>query len=49
MPAPPCAYARRVPIPKVDRDRPPTRLKRMLTPFALSKPGVPVLRMTLAA
>ena len=37
--APPCAYARRVPIPKVDPDRPPTRMRRLLTPFALSKPG----------
>ena len=32
-------YARRVPIPTVDPDRPPTRLKRLLTPFALSRPG----------
>lgn len=39
MPAPPYAYARRVPIPRVDPDRPPTRLKRLLMPFALSKPG----------
>ena len=38
-PAPLCAYARRVPIPKVDPDRPPTRVKRLLMPFALSKPG----------
>jgi deazaflavin-dependent oxidoreductase (nitroreductase family) len=28
-----------VPIPKVDPDRPPTRVRRLLTPFALSKPG----------
>jgi deazaflavin-dependent oxidoreductase (nitroreductase family) len=28
-----------VPIPRVDPDTPPTRLKRLLTPFALSKPG----------
>ena len=40
MPAPLCAYARRVPIPKVDPDRPPTRVKRLLMPFALSKPGL---------
>jgi deazaflavin-dependent oxidoreductase (nitroreductase family) len=40
MPAPQCTYARRVPIPKVDPGRPPTRLKRMLMPFALSKPGL---------
>jgi deazaflavin-dependent oxidoreductase (nitroreductase family) len=29
-----------VPIPKVDPDRPPTRVKRLLLPFALSKPGL---------
>jgi deazaflavin-dependent oxidoreductase (nitroreductase family) len=29
-----------VPIPKVDPDRPPTRIKRLLMPFALSKPGL---------
>jgi deazaflavin-dependent oxidoreductase (nitroreductase family) len=40
MPALPCAYASRVPIPQVDPGRPPTRLKRMLIPFALSKPGL---------
>jgi len=40
MPAPPCAYARRVPIPRVDPDAPPTRLKRALMPFALSKAGL---------
>ena len=28
-----------MPIPKVDPDRPPTRIRRLLTPFALSKPG----------
>jgi deazaflavin-dependent oxidoreductase (nitroreductase family) len=39
MPAPPSAYASRVPIPRVDPDRPPTRTKRLLTPFALSKAG----------
>ena len=40
MSAPLCAYARRVPIPKVDPDLPPTRIKRLLMPFALSKPGL---------
>ena len=39
MPARSCAYASRVPIPPVHPDRPPTRLKRLLTPFALSKAG----------
>jgi deazaflavin-dependent oxidoreductase (nitroreductase family) len=29
-----------VPIPRVDPDRPPSRIKRLLTPFALSKPGL---------
>jgi deazaflavin-dependent oxidoreductase (nitroreductase family) len=29
-----------VAIPRVDPGRPPTRLKRMLMPFALSKPGL---------
>ena len=29
-----------MPIPKVDPDRPPTRVKRLLMPFALSKPGL---------
>jgi deazaflavin-dependent oxidoreductase (nitroreductase family) len=28
-----------VPIPRVDPNEPPTRLKKMLMPFALSKPG----------
>jgi deazaflavin-dependent oxidoreductase (nitroreductase family) len=28
-----------VPIPRVDPDQPPTRVKRLLTPFALSKAG----------
>jgi deazaflavin-dependent oxidoreductase (nitroreductase family) len=28
-----------VPIPRVDPDRPPTRIKRLLTPFAMSKTG----------
>src|SRR5688572_16382037 len=40
MPAPQCAYASRVPIPRVDPDRPPSRLKRMFMPFALSKAGL---------
>jgi deazaflavin-dependent oxidoreductase (nitroreductase family) len=39
MRARPCAYAKRVPIPPVDPDKPPSRVKRMLTPFALSKAG----------
>ena len=41
MPVPPSAYARRVAlIPPVDPGRPPTRLKRALMPFALSKAGL---------
>ena len=39
MPARASAYASRVPIPRVDPDRPPSRLERLLTPFALSKAG----------
>ncbi len=29
-----------MPIPKVDPDLPPSRVKRLLMPFALSKPGL---------
>lgn len=40
MPALRCAYASRVPIPTVDPQRPPSRLKRLFMPFALSKAGL---------
>jgi deazaflavin-dependent oxidoreductase (nitroreductase family) len=39
MPGLRSAYASRVAIPRVDPGEPPTRLKRVLMPFALSKPG----------